>query len=160
MLVSHDIVTRSYFNTIVIFIKWDYQLFFGYFWNWPVRRHRYLWTQIVRKYHDKVALLKNWPWADFEIVKVNSNFSNSDYDLSEVCVDKCDDDYLQCVSSCSASECLLECGRALSACGDCELVLFGQIRLDFLIFSMSLSHWLYWRMQELRESYLLLQCKL
>lgn len=49
---------------------------------------------------------------DFEAVK--SNFIvNSDYDLSEVCVDKCDDDYLQCVSSCSASECLLECGRAL-----------------------------------------------
>ena len=48
-------------------------------------------------------------------------FLNSDYDLSEVCVDKCDDDYLQCVSSCSASECLLECGRALSACGDCKL---------------------------------------
>ena len=39
MLVSHDIVTRSYFNTIVIFIKWDYQLSFGRFLNWPAHLH-------------------------------------------------------------------------------------------------------------------------
>ena len=47
----------------------------------------------------------------------------SDYDLSLKCTGKCDDEYLQCVSTCSSSECLLECGRALGACNDGEYFL-------------------------------------
>ena len=48
-----------------------------------------------------------------------------DYDLSLVCVSKCDDEYLKCVSTCSSSDCLMECNRAAVVCGDGEYFLFG-----------------------------------
>ena len=44
----------------------------------------------------------------------------SDYDLSLVCTSKCDDEYLQCVATCSSSECLLDCSRANGACSECK----------------------------------------
>ena len=44
----------------------------------------------------------------------------SDYDLSLECTKKCDEEYLQCVTACSSSECLMECSRANVACSDCE----------------------------------------
>ena len=43
-----------------------------------------------------------------------------DYDLSLVCVSKCEDELLQCVSTCSSSDCLMECNRAAFVCGDGE----------------------------------------
>ena len=48
------------------------------------------------------------------------NFAFSDYDLSLVCMSKCDDEYLQCVSTCSSTDCLVECNRAWGTCGDCK----------------------------------------
>ena len=44
----------------------------------------------------------------------------SDYDLSLQCTSKCDDEYLQCISTCSSSECFLECSRVMAACNDGE----------------------------------------
>ena len=44
----------------------------------------------------------------------------SDYDLSLICTSQCDDDYLQCVSSCSDNNCLLDCNRAAVACSECK----------------------------------------
>ena len=55
----------------------------------------------------------------------------SDYDLSYKCTAKCDDVYIQCVSNCSSSECVMECGRAMNQCSDGEF-LFQQI--DFSVF--------------------------
>ena len=49
---------------------------------------------------------------------VNEIFS--DYDLSLICTSQCDDDYLQCVSSCSDNNCLLDCNRAAVACSECK----------------------------------------
>ena len=43
-----------------------------------------------------------------------------DYDLSLVCVSKCEDDFLQCASTCSSADCLTECNRDAFVCGDCE----------------------------------------
>merc|ERR1719394_671364 len=44
-----------------------------------------------------------------------------DYDLSLICTGKCDDQYLQCISSCgSDSNCLMDCNRDSVACsGSC-----------------------------------------
>ena len=42
----------------------------------------------------------------------------SDYDLSLTCTSKCDEAYLECVSTCSSSDCLMECLRAAVTCGD------------------------------------------
>ena len=46
------------------------------------------------------------------------NLLFSDYDLSLVCTSRCDDDYIQCVSACSDTDCLLDCNRAAVACAD------------------------------------------
>ena len=35
---------------------------------------------------------------------------------------KCDDEYLQCVSTCSSTDCLVECNRAWGTCGDCKYI--------------------------------------
>ena len=48
--------------------------------------------------------------------------SFSDYDLSLVCISKCEDELLECVSTCSSSECILKCNRALVVCSDCEFL--------------------------------------
>ena len=40
----------------------------------------------------------------------------SDYDLSLVCTSKCDDKYLNCVTACSDSDCLMECNRESISC--------------------------------------------
>ena len=48
------------------------------------------------------------------------NDAFSDYDLSLVCIAKCDDEYMQCVSTCSSTDCLMECNRAWATCGDCK----------------------------------------
>ena len=48
------------------------------------------------------------------------NWGFSDYDLSLQCTSKCDDEYLQCVTTCGSSECFVECGRVLGACNDGE----------------------------------------
>ena len=35
---------------------------------------------------------------------------------------KCDEEYLQCVSTCSSTDCLMECNRAWAICGDCKYI--------------------------------------
>ena len=49
----------------------------------------------------------------------------SDYDLSLVCTSRCDDDYVQCVSVCSSSDCLLDCNRVAVACTEGEIISLG-----------------------------------
>ena len=44
----------------------------------------------------------------------------SDYDLSLVCTSKCDDEYVQCILTCSSSDCFVECSRANVACSECK----------------------------------------
>ena len=41
-----------------------------------------------------------------------------DYDLSLICSSKCEDAYVECVTTCSSSDCLIECNRAAVTCGD------------------------------------------
>ena len=57
----------------------------------------------------------------------------SDYDLSLVCMSKCDDEYLQCVSTCSSSDCLMDCNRAAFACGDGEYIYLIHLDDEFTI---------------------------
>ena len=49
----------------------------------------------------------------------------SDYDLRLICSSKCEDAYVECVTTCSSSDCLIECKlhlsvnyRAAVTCGD------------------------------------------
>ena len=63
----------------------------------------------------------------------------SDYDLSLVCMTKCDGEYMQCVSTCSTSDCLMECNRAWAACGDCEYS-FSVFEFKLFHFSLSVSY--------------------
>ena len=42
----------------------------------------------------------------------------SDYDLSLVCISKCDEAFMKCVSTCSSSDCIMECNRASATCGN------------------------------------------
>ena len=49
----------------------------------------------------------------------------SDYDLSLDCTSRCDDDYVQCVSVCSSSDCLLDCNRVAVACTEGEIIYLG-----------------------------------
>ena len=46
----------------------------------------------------------------------------SDYDLSLVCTSRCDDDYVQCVSVCNSTDCLLDCNRAAVAYAECTII--------------------------------------
>ena len=41
-----------------------------------------------------------------------------DYDLSLICSSKCENAYVECVTTCSSSDCLIECNRAAVTCGD------------------------------------------
>ena len=52
---------------------------------------------------------------------------SSDYDLSLVCTSKCDDVYVQCVSSCSSTDCLLDCNRAAVDCADGTVTIINSI---------------------------------
>ena len=66
----------------------------------------------------------NCPW-----VRLNGRLRRlttffSDYDLSLVCISKCDEQYLQCVSTCSSTDCLVECNRSWAICGDCEYTFY------------------------------------
>ena len=51
-----------------------------------------------------------------------------------VCSDKCNEEYLQCVATCSSSECLLECSRAIATCMDCKSIFLYKFIL--LIYSL------------------------
>ena len=73
----------------------------------------------------------------------------SDYDLSLICTSKCDEQYLKCISSCSDSNCSMDCNRDSVACSGCKLLSVSyslQIILEInpqipnIIFSLSMSH--------------------
>ena len=58
-----------------------------------------------------------------------------DYDLSLICVSKCDDQLMECISTCSSSECIFECNRAWAICSDCEY-LFNVFKHKLLNFKL------------------------
>ena len=43
--------------------------------------------------------------------------------MSLVCTSKCDDSYVQCVSACSDTDCLLDCNRSAVTCADGTIVI-------------------------------------
>jgi len=59
-------------------------------------------------------------WTILKLVEASSSEfvdpNCPDYDLSLICVTKCDEQLLQCTSSCSDSNCLLDCNRAWAIC--------------------------------------------
>lgn len=42
----------------------------------------------------------------------------SDKELGEICMQECEDHYVECISGCGNSDCYLDCGRVLSYCQD------------------------------------------
>ena len=75
----------------------------------------------------------NCPWvlrkSDLEALMTPKPLF-SDYDLSLVCISQCEHDLLTCTSTCSSSECIMECNRALVVCSDCELPLWPFCKLN------------------------------
>ena len=61
-----------------------------------------------------VSTLKNEHYEVTVVMKI----CFSDYDLSLICISKCDEAYLECASNCSSSDCLTECNRAFITCSD------------------------------------------
>ena len=126
--------------------EWGWCRYFGHFCSLWMHLRRSLSIPIARKYLELpkksaigVFLDKN------QFYRYKSGFS--DYDLSLKCTAKCDDEYLQCVSTCSSSECLLDCSRAMGACTDCKdpFRFFHGVNMVLIRwFSMPLSYWLHW----------------
>ena len=84
----------------------------------------------------------NCPWVLTKTDKVNFTTLKSlfrDYDLSLVCISKCDDQLLECISTCSSTECILECNRAWAICSDCEY-LFNVFKHKIVEFSACPCH--------------------
>ena len=52
----------------------------------------------------------------------------------------CDDEYLQCVSTCSSTDCLVDCNRAWGACGDCKYIFDPLVKSIRFISFIQLAH--------------------
>ena len=72
----------------------------------------------------------------------------SDLPLEEICSSKCQEEYMECSSTCEGPECLSDCNRESIACTDCKL----RFKIKFIlndkisvqkstkIFSVSMSY--------------------
>jgi len=47
----------------------------------------------------------------------------SDYDMSLVCSQKCDDVFRKCIAACDGSDCVMECNRDSLACTEGKFML-------------------------------------
>ena len=72
----------------------------------------------------------NCPWVPsyrfiFAIPRWNvyrKCYAFSDYDLSLICISKCDDVFLNCIAGCSDSECVLKCNRDSVDCNEGDFI--------------------------------------
>ena len=123
---SSVVMNRHSFNKcllLMILFKSSFEFTFWPFWEWGFNFYfrrffayiglllRNLWTRTVRKY-----------WFLYLRIDIRRFHISafSDYDLSLICTSKCDDVFLQCIASCSDSNCVLDCNRASLACSEGE----------------------------------------
>ena len=93
---------------------------------------------LVRAYFLDSILLETCPWVYFGKQISKFDVCSRDQDTGDKCERQCEIEYLDCTSACSNSNCLLECGRALSSCNDGKFSV-NKIRILNLKCRLSMS---------------------